>query len=148
MCLSFIQGVNITFQIFELVSGEYLFYPEASVADDYDIDDDHIAKMIEILGPMPQNLFREGRRYKEIFDANGRLQRIRYLQPTTIVELLMDVAQLPGIEARLLSEFLTPMFAYDINTRAPARECLNSSWLELSEMRGTRPRRRLPIQEA
>lgn len=130
------------------MSGEYLFYPEASVADDYDIDDDHIAKMIEILGPMPQNLFREGRRYKEIFDANGRLQRIRYLQPTTIVELLMDVAQLPGIEARLLSEFLTPMFAYDINKRAPARECLKSSWLELSEMRGTRPRRRLPIHEA
>lgn len=129
-----------------MVSGEYLFYPEASPTNEFDIDDDHIAKMIEILGPMPSNLFRDGRRYKEIFDKNGRLLRIKFLHPTSIVELLMDIAQLPGIEARHMLEFLKPMFIYDIEKRASAEECLKSNWLELTEMRGSRPRRR-PIPE-
>jgi serine/threonine-protein kinase SRPK3 len=128
--------------IFELVSGDYLFYPEANDYENYDIDDDHIAKMIEILGPMPSRLFREGRRYYDIFDQKGRLLKIKSLSPTSIVELLMDIAGLPGIEAREMSEFLTPMLQYDIRDRATATECLKSNWLTLCEMRGTKPKRR------
>lgn len=54
--------------MFELVSGDYLFYPEANEDLDYDIDDDHVAKMIEVCGPIPPPLFRDGRRYYDIFD--------------------------------------------------------------------------------
>jgi serine/threonine-protein kinase SRPK3 len=128
--------------IFELVSGDYLFYPEANDYENYDIDDDHIAKMIEILGPLPPRLFREGRRYYDIFDQKGRLLKIKSLSPTSIVELLMDIAGLPGIEAREMSEFLTPMLQYDIRDRATATECLKSNWLTLCDMRGTKPKRR------
>uniref|UniRef100_A0AC34FL66 Protein kinase domain-containing protein n=1 Tax=Panagrolaimus sp. ES5 TaxID=591445 RepID=A0AC34FL66_9BILA len=128
--------------IFELVSGDYLFYPEASEADNYDSDEDHIAKIIETLGPIPSKLFREGRRFKDMFDHKGRLRKIKKLSPVSIVELLMDLASLPAIEARELSEFLMPMLQYDINERATASECLKSKWLNLCEMRGTKPKRR------
>uniref|UniRef100_A0A7E4ZZM0 non-specific serine/threonine protein kinase n=1 Tax=Panagrellus redivivus TaxID=6233 RepID=A0A7E4ZZM0_PANRE len=134
--------------IFELVSGDYLFYPEANEDLDYDIDDDHVAKMIEVCGPIPNPLFRDGRRFYDIFDQRGRLQKIKSLTPTSITELLMEIASLPGIEARHMSEFLMPMLAYDIHERASASECLKSNWLELHELRGTRPRRPPPLSSS
>jgi serine/threonine-protein kinase SRPK3 len=128
--------------IFELVCGDYLFYPEANEYEKYDTDDDHIAKMIEILGAIPSKLFRDGRRYYDIFDQKGRLLKIKSLSPVTLVELLMDIGGLPEIEAREMSEFLTSMLQYDIRDRATAEECLKSNWLTLCEMRGTKPKRR------
>uniref|UniRef100_A0AC35G2P2 Protein kinase domain-containing protein n=1 Tax=Panagrolaimus sp. PS1159 TaxID=55785 RepID=A0AC35G2P2_9BILA len=128
--------------IFELVCGDYLFYPEANEYEKYDTDDDHIAKMIEILGAIPSKLFRDGRRYYDIFDQKGRLLKIKSLSPVTLVELLMDIGGLPEIEAREMSEFLTSMLQYDIRDRATADECLKSNWLTLCEMRGTKPKRR------
>uniref|UniRef100_A0A914YLH5 non-specific serine/threonine protein kinase n=1 Tax=Panagrolaimus superbus TaxID=310955 RepID=A0A914YLH5_9BILA len=133
--------------IFELVSGDYLFYPEASDSDNYNSDDDHIAKIIETLGPLPVRLFRDGRRFNDIFDKRGKLLKIKVLSPVSIGELLIDIASLPGIEARDLSEFLMPMLQYDINERATASECLKSKWLKLCEIRGTtKPKRRDTIE--
>uniref|UniRef100_A0AC34RNP4 Protein kinase domain-containing protein n=1 Tax=Panagrolaimus sp. JU765 TaxID=591449 RepID=A0AC34RNP4_9BILA len=127
--------------IFELVTGEYLFYPMASSYDGFDIDDDHMAKMIEFLGPIPGKLFRDGRRYRDIFDRNGKLLRIKKLEPKSIVQLLMEIGNLPGTEAKAMSDFLMPMFAYDIHKRATAKECLESKWLELTDTNESKRRR-------
>lgn len=115
----------------------------ASSYDGYDIDDDHMAKMIEFLGPIPGKLFRDGRRYRDIFDRNGKLLRIKKLEPKSIVQLLMEIGGLPGSEAKAMSDFLMPMFNYDINKRATAKECLGSKWLELTTETNELKRQRL-----
>lgn len=70
------------------------------------------------------------------------------MTPTSITELLIEIASLPGIEARHMSEFLTPMLAYNIHDRASAAECLKSNWFELRELRGTRPHRPPPVSSS
>lgn len=56
-------------QVFELLTGEYLFDPKESRT--YRKDEDHIAQMIELLGEFPSHFTRSGMYSSEIFNARG-----------------------------------------------------------------------------
>jgi serine/threonine-protein kinase SRPK3 len=56
-------------QVFELLTGEYLFDPKESRT--YRKDEDHIAQMIELLGDLPSHFIRSGMYSSEIFNARG-----------------------------------------------------------------------------
>jgi serine/threonine-protein kinase SRPK3 len=56
-------------QVFELLTGEYLFDPKESRT--YRKDEDHIAQMIELLGDFPSHFVRSGKYSNEIFNARG-----------------------------------------------------------------------------
>lgn len=58
-------------QVFELLTGEYLFDPKESRT--YRKDEDHIAQMIELLGDFPTHLIRSGMYSNEIFNSRGIL---------------------------------------------------------------------------
>lgn len=58
-------------QVFELLTGEYLFDPKESRT--YRKDEDHIAQMIELLGDFPARFIRSGMYSHEIFSSRGML---------------------------------------------------------------------------
>ena len=55
---------------FELATGDYLFEPHSG--DDYSRDEDHIAHIMELLGPIPLHIAHAGRYSKEFFNRRGR----------------------------------------------------------------------------
>lgn len=55
--------------IFELATGDYLFEPHSG--DYYSRDEDHIAHIIELLGPIPRHIALSGRYSNEFFNKRG-----------------------------------------------------------------------------
>jgi serine/threonine protein kinase len=56
---------------FELATGDYLFEPHTG--DDYSRDEDHLAHIIELLGPIPRHIATVGKYAKEFFNRKGKL---------------------------------------------------------------------------
>jgi len=56
-------------QFFELLTGDYLFDPAAGSR--YTKDDDHIAQVVELMGPFPRHLALSGKFSNEIFTRKG-----------------------------------------------------------------------------
>ncbi|XP_068588281.1 SRSF protein kinase 3 isoform X3 [Cebidichthys violaceus] len=59
---------------FELATGDYLFEPHSG--EDYTRDEDHIAHVIELLGPIPLPFALSGRYSREYFDRRGETVRL------------------------------------------------------------------------
>ncbi|KAI0557882.1 Protein kinase [Gracilaria domingensis] len=108
--------------IFELLTGDYLFDPHSSL--EYDRDEDHLALMIELLGPMPRYLTRKGEFSRELFTRNGELRHIKHLDSFPLIEVLEEKYKFRREEASLISSFLEPMLRLDPEKRATAKECL------------------------
>jgi serine/threonine-protein kinase SRPK3 len=53
------------------LTGDYLFNPDA-VAKRYSKDDDHIAQIIELLGPFPVEFALSGKFSPDIFNRRGK----------------------------------------------------------------------------
>ena len=52
-------------QAFELATGDYLFEPHTG--EDYSRDEDHLAHIIELVGPIPKSIALSGKYSKEFF---------------------------------------------------------------------------------
>jgi hypothetical protein len=52
-----------------LVVGDYLFEPHSG--EDYSRDEDHIAHIIELLGPIPRHIALAGKYSREFFNRRG-----------------------------------------------------------------------------
>lgn len=59
----------ISLQAFELATGDYLFEPHTG--DDYSRDEDHIAHIIELLGPIPRHIAFSGKYSRDFFNRKG-----------------------------------------------------------------------------
>ncbi len=59
---------------FELATGDYLFDPHSG--DTYSRDEDHLAHIIELLGPIPKNIALAGGFSKEFFNKRGKKRAI------------------------------------------------------------------------
>ena len=58
-------------QAFELATGDYLFEPHSG--EDYSRDEDHLAHIIELLGPIPRHIALAGKYSREFFNKRGTL---------------------------------------------------------------------------
>lgn len=56
---------------FELATGDYLFEPHSG--EDYSRDEDHLAHVVELMGPIPIEIAHSGRYSKEFFNKRGSL---------------------------------------------------------------------------
>ncbi|CAH8517332.1 unnamed protein product [Schistosoma turkestanicum] len=112
---------------FELATGDYLFEPHSG--EDYTRDEDHLAHIIELLGPIPRNIALSGKYSREYFDKRASLRHIRRLKPWNLFNVLTEKYDWPPNEAALFTSFLEPMLAYDPNKRASAWDCLQHSWI-------------------
>ncbi|CAM4760823.1 unnamed protein product [Rotaria magnacalcarata] len=118
---------SVACMAFELATGDYLFEPHSG--DDYNRDEDHIAHIIELVGPMPLEIAHSGRYSKEFFNRRGQLRNIKQLKPWDLYHVLSEKYKWPPYEAIEFTHFLEPMLHYDVNLRATAAECLMNPWI-------------------
>lgn len=113
---------------FELATGDYLFEPHSG--DNYCRDEDHIAHIIELLGPIPKSIIFSGSMADLVFNKKGELRHITGLKPWGLREVLVEKYEWPSDEAESFAAFLRPMLAFDPLKRATAAECLKHPWLK------------------
>lgn len=116
---------------FELATGDYLFEPHAG--ENYDRDDDHLAHIIELLGPIPRDIAVSGRLSHTLFTKRGELRNITGLKPWALTEVLTEKYEWSDDQAEEFASFLKPMLEYDPSKRATAAECLKHLWLEVNK---------------
>jgi serine/threonine-protein kinase SRPK3 len=108
----------LTIQVFELITGDYLFDPQSGTK--YGKDDDHIAQIIELLGNFPRSLCMSGRWSQEIFNRRGELRNIHRLRHWALPDVLREKYHFTSEEAIQISEFLLPMLELMPEDRANA----------------------------
>uniref|UniRef100_A0AAQ5YPP2 non-specific serine/threonine protein kinase n=1 Tax=Amphiprion ocellaris TaxID=80972 RepID=A0AAQ5YPP2_AMPOC len=112
---------------FELATGDYLFEPHSG--EDYTRDEDHIAHIIELLGPIPLPFALSGRYSREYFNRRGELRHISSLKPWGLFEVLLEKYEWPLDQAAQFSDFLLTMLDLQPERRATAAQCLQHAWL-------------------
>ncbi|XP_043866436.1 SRSF protein kinase 1 isoform X1 [Drosophila mojavensis] len=113
--------------VFELATGDYLFEPHSG--DTYTRDEDHIAHIIELLGPIPRHIVFRGTYPTYTFNRNGELRNITGLKPWGLMDVLVEKYEWSKREAEAFTAFLKPMLEFDPAKRATAAECLQHEWL-------------------
>jgi serine/threonine-protein kinase SRPK2 len=112
---------------FELATGDYLFEPHSG--EDYSRDEDHLAHIIELQGPIPKHIALSGRYSLEFFNKKGELRHITKLKPWGLTEVLVEKYEWSPERAQAFADFITPMLEFDPSRRATAAECLRHPWL-------------------
>ncbi len=115
-------------QVFELITGDYLFDPQSGTK--YGKDDDHIAQIIELLGPFPKSLCLSGKWSQEIFNRKGELRNIHRLRHWALPDVLREKYHFKEDEGRRIADFLTPMLELVPEKRANAGGMAGHVWLE------------------
>jgi len=112
---------------FELATGDYLFEPHSG--EDYSRDEDHLAHIIELCGPIPRQIATSGKYSKEFFRKNGELRNITKLKPWPLFDVLTDKYEWDPQIAEEFAQWLVPMLEFDPTKRATAEECLKAPFL-------------------
>ena len=131
-----------------MITGDYLFDPQSGTK--YGKDDDHIAQIIELLGPFPKELWKTGRWSQEIFNKRGELRNIHRLRHSALMDVLKEkyhFADAPKTDAAAdnqyvpadVANFLMPMLELLPEKRANAGGMANHPWLnETVGMKGVK----------
>ncbi|EXJ91233.1 CMGC/SRPK protein kinase [Capronia coronata CBS 617.96] len=114
--------------VFELITGDYLFDPQSGTK--YGKDDDHIAQIIELLGPFPKSLCLQGKWSQEIFNRKGELRNIHRLRHWALPDVLREKYHFSVEDAKRISDFLLPMLELAPEARANAGGMSNSEFLK------------------
>nr|CAD2173165.1 unnamed protein product [Meloidogyne enterolobii] len=118
---------SVACMTFELATGDYLFEPHSHPL--WSRDEDHLAHIIELLGPLPTEVFKRGRFWKDFFHRSGRLLRIPTLRPWPLIEVLSDKYSFKPKEAFSFCNFLLPLLELEPERRAKAAIAQNNEWL-------------------
>lgn len=114
---------------FELATGDYLFEPHSG--ENYCRDEDHIAHIIELLGPIPKKIILSGALSHFVFNKKGELRHITGLKPWGLDEVLIQKYEWSVEDAASFADFLRPMLEFDPDKRATAAQCLEHPWLNI-----------------
>ena len=115
-------------QVFELITGDYLFDPQSGTK--YGKDDDHIAQIIELLGQFPKSLCLSGKWSQEIFNRKGELRNIHRLRHWALPDVLKEKYHFNVEEANKIARFLTPMLELLPEQRANAGGMSNHEFMQ------------------
>ncbi|KAJ5110471.1 Protein kinase dsk1 [Penicillium argentinense] len=113
--------------VFELITGDYLFDPQSGTK--YGKDDDHIAQIIELLGPFAKSQCLSGKWSQEIFNRKGELRNIHRLRHWALPEVLREKYHYTVEESMRISEFLLPMLDLSPEKRANAGGMASHEWM-------------------
>ncbi|CAI7631785.1 hypothetical protein N7533_000149 [Penicillium manginii] len=113
--------------VFELITGDYLFDPQSGTK--YGKDDDHIAQIIELLGPFSKSQCLSGKWSQEIFNRKGELRNIHRLRHWALPEVLREKYHYTVEESMRISEFLLPMLDLLPEKRANAGGMASHEWM-------------------
>ncbi|PLB48108.1 protein kinase [Aspergillus steynii IBT 23096] len=122
--------------VVEFAQGIVLFSGEASRNGSWTAEDDHLARISEVLGPFPLQFLEKGNRTAHFFDKNGNLIRIPDLKPTSLERLVngatkpfLKPSDMPQVEVPIFVDFLRGMLEIDPGSRKSASELLQHEWL-------------------
>lgn len=115
-------------QVFELITGDYLFDPQSGTK--YGKDDDHIAQIIELLGPFPRHFCLSGKWSQEIFNRKGELRNIHRLRHWALPDVLHEKYHFSVEESKKMAEFLLPMLEILPDARANAGGMSNQALMQ------------------
>lgn len=115
-------------QVFELITGDYLFDPQSGTK--YGKDDDHIAQIIELLGTFPKSLCLSGKWSQEIFNRRGELRNIHRLRHWALPDVLREKYHFSDEESMRISSFLVPMLELLPEKRANAGGMASHEWMD------------------
>ncbi|KAL4935707.1 hypothetical protein BDV06DRAFT_217227 [Aspergillus oleicola] len=122
--------------IMELVQGIVLFSGEASSKGTWTAEDDHLAKIIEVVGQFPLHFIEKGSRAAHFFDRQGNLLRIPNLKPTCLERLIngatnpfLKPVDMPEAEVPIFVDFIKGMLEVDPGSRKSAAELLQHEWI-------------------
>ncbi|KAL5013190.1 hypothetical protein ScPMuIL_007460 [Solemya velum] len=115
---------------FELATGDYLFEPHSG--EDYSRDEDHLAHVIELLGPIPRHIALSGKYSREFFNRKGELRHITKLKPWVLYNVLIEKYEWDPKDAKEFTDFLLPMLIFETEQRATAAESLEQAFLDMS----------------
>ena len=115
--------------VFELLTGDLLFQPKSSR---YTKEEDHIAQIVELLGPVPKKMIENGDFSSEVFNKRGELRNIKRSEMRLwgLYDIFVEKYSFSIKEATEMSLFLTPLLSIDPNTRQSAFEALKSGFLD------------------
>lgn len=113
--------------IFELATGDFLYDPHSG--KDYDRDEDHLALMMELLGPLPSHLISRGIYSHQFYNKRVELKHIKRLNFWSLRDVLREKYKLPPDSADGLSGFLLPMLYYDPDKRVSAQQALRHPFI-------------------
>lgn len=112
---------------FELATGDYLFEPHSG--EEYSRDEDHLAHIIELAGPIPRTIALSGKYSKEYFRKTGELRHITKLKPWPLYDVLTEKYEWEPQLAKDFADWLLPMLSFDPNERATALDCINHPFM-------------------
>ncbi|KAJ3226653.1 serine/threonine protein kinase, CMGC group [Chytriomyces hyalinus] len=112
---------------FELITGDYLFDPQAGTR--YTKDDDHIAQITELLGGFPKSVALSGKYSGDIFNRRGELRHIHKLRFWGVSDVLQEKYHYSKAEADDIAAFILPMIEIYPEKRATAAEMLSNPWI-------------------
>eukprot|EP00759_Apiculatamorpha_spiralis_P027709 PhF_6_TR30431/c0_g1_i1/m.44667/K08832/SRPK3, STK23; serine/threonine-protein kinase SRPK3 len=108
---------------FELLTGEFLFDPKET--REYERDEDHLALMIETLGPMPEHMACGDGKFRDKFlNSRGEFRHIQELKYWPLERVLHEKYRFTKKKAKEISDFLLPMLQMDPANRYTADEVL------------------------
>ncbi|KAK4521352.1 RNA binding protein, heterogenous nuclear RNP-K like protein [Mucor velutinosus] len=116
---------SLACMIFELLTGNYLFDPQKGSR--YSRDEDHLAQIIELMGPINKSYALSGKNSSEFFTHKGELRHIHRLKYWSLEDVLHDKYGYRRREAEEIASFLDPMLAY--SNRARAYDLVSHPWL-------------------
>mmetsp|Transcript_1980 Transcript_1980/g.5243 ORF Transcript_1980/g.5243 Transcript_1980/m.5243 type:complete len:690 (-) Transcript_1980:165-2234(-) len=114
--------------VFEVATGDFLFDPHSG--RDYDRDEDHLALMQELLGPVPRSFLERCEYARDFYDSNGDLIHIRHMNFWTLSDVLREKYRLSPSDAVSFGSFLMSMLQFEPARRFTAEQCLHHPWLQ------------------
>ncbi|KAG6204245.1 hypothetical protein E4U35_003552 [Claviceps purpurea] len=127
---------NLGCLIIEFTHGSVMFRETPSKKGIRTLEDDHLAKIVEILGPIPPNLLMKGRRTAELLDEQGKFLRIPKLSLASLKRVLngdimplMKPPDMPDDEIDVFIDFVRGMLQIDPMARKSAAQLLQHEWL-------------------
>lgn len=114
--------------LFELLTGDFLFDPTES--EKFTKNDDHLAQIIELLGPIPRGIIQNGKYGEEYFNKDCKtLRRISNLKPWPLESVLLEKYKFSEQDSIDISNFLKGMLILDPEMRMDAAGLSNHYWL-------------------
>ena len=111
--------------LFEMCTGDVLFHPHTYNNWSMTSTEDHIALIIELMGPFPKWM-QNGIRGQYLFGKNGKLKNIKELLYWPLERVLFEKYKINDLE---LVELLNGMLAIDPNKRWSSEKCIDHNWL-------------------
>jgi len=118
---------SVACMAFELATGDLLFEPKSG--KNYERNDDHLALMIELLGPIPKSFALSGKYSNDYFNRKGELRNIADLKHWPLLSVMREKYHFDARDAFEFGDFLLPMLKYRPPARASAKQMLQHEFL-------------------